>query len=324
MYTLDSRDRAILDVISDRAELTYTEIAKYTKISKDSVRARIDNLVKEGFIKRFFPFVNYTKLGYHLFHAYLKLGAFIKNEKRFIQSLIDNKFVVSVTRIIGDYDFEINILARGIFDFYQTLGAIVQSARKFIIKAHPVISLEYHKFTMNLEKQKGYLPLSHLSKKHDQLTVTLDALDMKLLKLLSKNAREKYIILAQQLKTTPETIRYRIKKLCQQKVIKNFYTSISKPRAGLGVYILLLNMIDRINKQDVLFIKNEHNLFSAEEVIGDWTAILKFHAKDNNELKKTLDLIRDYFGIRLNSFSLLICLDRYKFAPVPEGVVFQA
>ena len=46
MRPLDKKDRAILNLIADNARLPYVEIGKQLKISKDSVRARIDHLIK--------------------------------------------------------------------------------------------------------------------------------------------------------------------------------------------------------------------------------------------------------------------------------------
>ncbi len=215
-------------------------------------------------------------------------------------------------------------MAKDILGLYQTLGNIVQSARKHISEVHPRISIGYHKVTMtirdcvtNIDDNNFVNFLINPNKE-----TNLDSLDLKLLKVLSINAREKLTLISKQLQTTPEIIRYRIKRLLKDKIILGFYTRTNKHRSGLSTYMLLLNLAEPPNQKDKYFFANQDNVYHVKECIGDWNLIVHFSSGSNSKLISTLDKIRGHFSGKLNKFTLLILLERHYFAPLPKNIPF--
>src|SRR3989344_5156973 len=61
---LDLKDKKILFEMDFNARATYAELAKKIGLSKQGVEYKINNLVKKGVIKGFYPIINVPKLGF--------------------------------------------------------------------------------------------------------------------------------------------------------------------------------------------------------------------------------------------------------------------
>ena len=152
MQELDAKDRKIISTIADNGILSYAEIGKRANISKDSVKARIQRLIKEKYLLSFFPDVDYSKLGYYHFHTYIKFGTMVPEEERFVAFVKNYPNVVALTKVIGEYDYEIQFVFRNNFELYTLLDPIIQMARTAITKVHPVLSIRDLEYTMQIEK----------------------------------------------------------------------------------------------------------------------------------------------------------------------------
>ena len=72
-----------------------------------------------------------------------------------------------------------------------------------------------------------------------------------------------------------------------------------------------------------LFLPLKSGFYYIRNCAEQWNIIINFYAENNAKLAETLETIRDYFKSKLNTYELLILLDRYKFVPVPEGVTIN-
>jgi DNA-binding Lrp family transcriptional regulator len=113
----------------------------------------------------------------------------------------------------------------------------------------------------------------------------LDKIDMRILFELDKNARIPDTRLAKLVRRSKESVRYRIKKLQEQGIIKGFTTWIDPTRLGfLGVkmYINLANKPEK-KKEFIQFVKKDKRLFWLGIADGAWNAGLTYFVKDNRE-----------------------------------------
>ena len=113
----------------------------------------------------------------------------------------------------------------------------------------------------------------------------LDKIDMRILYELDKNARIPDTRLAKLVRRSKESVRYRIKKLQEQGIIKGFTTWIDPTRLGfLGVkmYVNLANKPEK-KKEFIDFVKKDKRLFWLGIAEGAWNAGLTYFVKDNRE-----------------------------------------
>lgn len=321
MYAPDAKDLKILSCIADNADLPYSAIGERTHISKDSVKARLTHLIDQRVILSFIPMVNYSHIRHELFHVLIKFGSLLQQRDDFIKSLKENGHIVKATRVIGEYDFEIQILAKNDQDLYTVLDGLLAHVKKNISRIHTIRQSRVYLYSMQIGKFKKHFSFKEPKSNVKEDNRRIDELDLNILKRLSINAREPYVKLALEMKTTPENIRYRVKKLVESNVIQRFQARINKNALGFNTYILLLDLYNSIADNDVAFLEGIENVYCIKSCVGQWNAFVSFYAKDNAELGQTLENIRDRLKHKLNNFELLILLDRYKLVPVPSGIV---
>jgi len=63
---VDDKDKVIIGMLRKNARSSLRDIAEVVEMSPSSVRNRIENLVKNGLIKRFTVDVDYRKMGYEI------------------------------------------------------------------------------------------------------------------------------------------------------------------------------------------------------------------------------------------------------------------
>ncbi len=315
-YIPDRKDLAILKCICDDARLPYSAIGKKIRVSKDRVRERMKRLEKELFILSYMPLIDYSKLGYKLFHVYARFNTSLDLGGLFIRTLRDNVHVVALTRLAGAWDMEIQILGRSrahLLSILKDVGLYRSFvSNRMILEARDVslFSMRVELFQTNIIVHAPSIPSR----------INLDTLDFSILSLLSVNAREKIIEIASSCGTSEDVIRYRIKRLLEMKVIRGFYARTNKHRFGLTSYILELS-VERLSLEDAQKLELFQNVYYIRSFKGNRNLLIGFSARDNKELVKTIDYVKDCFGKRLGNFELSLLLDRYKFLSLSASLL---
>ena len=72
---LDLKDKKILFELDFHARMPYSQLAKKVGLSKQGAEYKVQNLIKKGVIKGFYPVINVPKMGY----LYCRLALVVKN-----------------------------------------------------------------------------------------------------------------------------------------------------------------------------------------------------------------------------------------------------
>ena len=108
LIKLDRIDLKILDLISENARLTYSDIAKELNVTPHTVIRRISDLKKETLIMGFEPFIDLTKSQYSGYKALVTLKYHTGQKKNeIINYLKSDVNVINIIEFIGPWDFEI-------------------------------------------------------------------------------------------------------------------------------------------------------------------------------------------------------------------------
>ncbi|MBU2576687.1 MAG: AsnC family transcriptional regulator [Nanoarchaeota archaeon] len=113
----------------------------------------------------------------------------------------------------------------------------------------------------------------------------LDNIDKRILFELDKNARIPDTKLAKLVRKSKESVRYRIKKLIEDKIILGFTTWIDPTKLGYQTTKIYLNLsnIPEKKKAFIEYVKKDKRLFWLGIAEGSWNAGLTFFVKSNNE-----------------------------------------
>ena len=107
---LDKIDEDLLRYLNSNSRMAIVDIAKQLKLSIDTIRSRIYNLIKKGLITGFGTKIDFRKIGnsYHIIT--LKLQNMNHNKYKKLEELVKNNCnVIYYIRSIGNHDVELEV-----------------------------------------------------------------------------------------------------------------------------------------------------------------------------------------------------------------------
>ena len=145
---LDSKDKKILELLSQDARMSISEISKKSKIQRDSVAYRINKLEKLNVIKFYTTILNPLALGFPIYsYVHIKLHNLDESlEKQFVAFLVANPQVTYVVKISGEWDYDITIAAKDLGNFDDVLKEIRYKFSKIIQNYSSDLILQEYKF----------------------------------------------------------------------------------------------------------------------------------------------------------------------------------
>jgi len=140
MIKLDKKDKKILEIMTDKARASVSEIARKTGIPRDSVHYRIQRLIKSKVIERFHTYVDPVILGYPIYTFVTFTLHNFDDEKKFYAYLSSHPNIVYVTKTSGKWDCIIAISAKTLEQF-DTVLRDIRKQFSSIIKDYETASL---------------------------------------------------------------------------------------------------------------------------------------------------------------------------------------
>ena len=317
---LDKKDRELLYYIDVNGRLTYSQLAKRTRMSKQLVKYRIDRLEKEGFIKGYFAMIDTSRLGFTTFRVYLKFRNLTPEKKtKIIDYLKNQKSIWAVVLLAGKWDIALGISVKDIYDFYNLWEKILKehldSIGDFKVCIYSPI---YHYAKSYLTEKKDNPTIRILGGKE---RVEFDDKDVKILTLLSKNARIPLLDIADKIKLTPEAISSRIKQLEKKGIIQGYRAMINVHKLGYEFYkaefrLSNYKQIDRI----IQYCHKHPNMYQVDKTIGGETLEIEFHVRSLREMLKIIEDFEKAFPDTIEKFDYLTVLEEEKTTYMPEAV----
>jgi Lrp/AsnC family transcriptional regulator, regulator for asnA, asnC and gidA len=142
------------------------------------------------------------------------------------------------------------------------------------------------------------------------LTTKLDAKDKKLLNILQENGRAPYSQLADEIGLSEATVRYRIKKLMDAGVIKNFTVLLDPKKIGYSTTGILMvkispDFFEEASKQISVLNETHHVFQNTGEY--DIVAVVQAHGLEHlSDLKKRVEMIKGVKDVSLSATTRLI------------------
>ncbi len=221
---LDIKNKRILAILDQNARMTIKEIARRTRLNKDVVRYRMNDLEDNKVIKGYYTLIDMHKLGYMTIRIYFDLINVNKTEENKLIHYLDREFNAGqIFSIDGKYQLGIIIWENSVYDLELKLRNLKKYFGKFINYYEISVFTELHNYF------RKYLPGSikgSLTLK-DAIIKKVDAIDIKILRLLSNNARLTSVDIANRLKIPQRTIAYRIKVLERNNIIIGYRANIN-------------------------------------------------------------------------------------------------
>jgi DNA-binding Lrp family transcriptional regulator len=324
---LDIKDRKILYYLDLDSRQSFTSIGRKVGLHKDSVADRVKKLQDKGIIFNFYSQIDLSKLGYTHFRYYFVLR-YLTPEKRkeIIEYLVNNKYSLTVNTLEGQYDLSVYMAVKNIYNFYHFWDQTFIKYNKYISKrAFSLFCYEnLYGYTFllndNISERKDFEYVSKYGGYGGRSPFIIDNLDIKILNLITDNARMSIIDIAEKLKSSTQTIKNRINNLIKLKIISGFKTEIDFSKLEYHFYRLDINLIEQVKKQPIIsyIIKNPH-IRSVYGSMGD-AADLEFEIflKNINQLHKFVEDITHKFPNCIKDYKYHTSIKRHKNITIPE------
>jgi Lrp/AsnC family transcriptional regulator for asnA, asnC and gidA len=138
------------------------------------------------------------------------------------------------------------------------------------------------------------------------LSINLDHLDIEILRILQEDARRSYVKIANQLKVTEGTVRFRIKKLLEDGVITRFLTLIDPRKLGFQVTAIVMLKVDGAFIDDIFnSLTNLHESQHVFQSTGEYDIVSIVHTKDLQNLGELINRIKSFKGVKNATFSVI-------------------
>lgn len=311
---MDLKDKKILYQLDLNARQSNTQIAKKVGLSKDVVNYRIKNLEKEGIVRGYYTIIDTSKMGYFSFRVYLKLIDSIPiKEKEILNFLINEKNSFFVAEIEGPFDIGFSVWVRDIYEFEEFYLNFKKKYKQYIGKEKiSIFTFAYH-FHRSYLLEKKQSEVQTLSFGKSEL-IKHDEIDLKILNLISSNARIPVIELSRKLNIPERTVAFRIRQLEKKKIIQGYRALFNLNLLGYEYYKVdfILKDISRL-KHLINYATLHPNIVYIDQTIAgsDFEFDLEVKNKQQflqiiNELRTKFPEIREWSYFTVRKYNKLI------------------
>ncbi len=131
---IDKKDIEIITILEEDGRMPFLELGRKVKLSHETVRYRVNKLLKSGVIKKFSVRIDKKKLGYDIYGVVLISTAHYTQQDwdEFYEYLMKHANIVNVEKVTGNYDLKFAFWAKDVEDFDSIAHAIKMKFSKII------------------------------------------------------------------------------------------------------------------------------------------------------------------------------------------------
>ena len=334
MLKIDKKDLKIYYHLIKNSRQPLSQIGKKVGLSREVVGNRIKRLEKEGVIIGYPTVINSGYLGWGLarfYYTFKFVSPKIKQE--IIEYFVNNDIVTLVAELEGSYDLQVNFYVSSIKPFEYPLNfqnlflkftsfydRLQKKYRKYFDKQ---IMTVFHKSTffdpIFLLGDKNLTPSCDPISPSSFKEVKINKLDFEILKKLAVNARIPTVQLAHDLNVRSATIKNRIKRLIDEKIISNFSALVDSPKIGYWQYKIEINLKDYDKKHEIIaYIKKNKNIILITESIGRGVDLdFGFYLQNMTQLQDMINDLSSKFPETIKNFRYSCTIKQHKYNLMP-------
>lgn len=323
MVKLDVKDKKLLYEIDFDSRKTYSELAKKLGMSKRGVEYKLKNLEKKKIILSYVPVIDLSKLGYYYFRAVFRFQNLSSKLKQEIE-----KFIIKMPNAgwaiwaYEAYDLGIGIWARSIEQFKSIINQFYFKFDQYIKEREEFVSTSLVFF------KNRYLTGDHsldtLKIGETNSKIILDDIDLELLKLLVRNPRSSIVDLSYSLKTSPQNISYRFKRLKKQQILLGVRPNLDHVLLGKIYYKLFIDL-NNISETKIMELENlisrDSRVIYMIKALGGCDLDIELMADSPRDLFKFVEDLQDKFPNTIRNYKSLIFDKTIKVNFLPEDLV---
>lgn len=311
---MDLIDKKILCELDLNCRESLSKIAKKLRVGRNVVDYRIKNLEKEGIIKKYICSLNLGFSGFKTYKINFKVRN-IKNEKSFVEYLINHDSIINCIKEEGAFDYSVSIAVKNVRELDEFLMTAKNNFRD-VVEDYEVSIIVYSKiFKLNklLLNEKKEIPKIEKYSGEENL-IEIDEKDKVILKTLAQEANLPIVELARRTKLSIDVVKYRLKNL-SSKLINSFRILINFNKLGYYNYVFLLRIKKATKNEEEKLVSwcamNAAVLYCSKR-IGYNDFAINIAIKNIEELNNFISVLKKEFSEVIDSYETILNSDILK------------
>jgi len=314
---LDKKDKKLLYLLDENSREQESSLGKKLNISKQVVNYRLNKLKNLGLITEFQTVLNIRVFDKAIYaQIFGKIESSSKNKTSEILNYLKNHPRVAYLAIYGGrFDYSISLVGADLQEFNEQL--------KSILGEYPN-ELSQYIVAMRLETQK--FPRAYLSEKSEvkKIKTTFgskarnyhpDEIDIKILSLMTGNARKPILKISEELKMPFSTVRRRLKNLEKESVILGYSILPNISKIGMENYKLFIktkNQSENTSKKIFEFALIHPNISWYQKTFGSHDYEFRIEVEDTRKYYEILNEIKEKLSEEILDIESLLIFEELK------------
>jgi DNA-binding Lrp family transcriptional regulator len=313
---LSKTDLHLLFELGRDCRQSLKQLAKKTGSKKSLVAYKIKRLEKKGIIKGYYTLIDNFLLDYESYRIYFTLqNTNPTKEAELINFLKKEKKAYFISSMEGRFNLVVFLWIKShseLFSFFDSLMRQFRyNIKDYLLTPYSSILLEGNYLNKKSENFNRWT-FSEGEK------ISVNDLDNKILRKISYDAKIPLVKISKELHALPNTIKYRIKRLKDAKIIKAFRADINFSLLGYVWYKVDMNLNTYAEYDKILSqIATQPNSFVIAKSIGLADIEAEFHFKNDDELTDLLNKFKIQFPDSIKDCSVMTVREIIKISFAP-------
>jgi len=317
---LDKKDKRLLSLLYHNSRMSFTKMGKVLKLSSSAVERRMRRLREEGVISLLFANINLLKLGLKSYRLYFNFNVMDQDTENEVMKLF-KAYPRTAWGIIceGRYDVIWRINEKDEIDVEKAVYAMLEKFGDNISEKNVVATIYQEYLPWNKAfgtERRAAMPLERIVK-----VETVDAIDMRIMSALYRNARETTVGLAKIVDLTPDAVQHRIKRLTGRGFILGYTAWFDAKKLGFNYYKIFIcfrNATKAMEDEFRRFCLTKDNVIFLNKIMGSWDMEVDIIVRDNAELHGFMKEIKTKFGHIVGKHSFISAIEEIMPNPLRE------
>ncbi|HSB47502.1 MAG TPA: Lrp/AsnC family transcriptional regulator [Candidatus Bilamarchaeum sp.] len=316
---LSELERRTIYELEKDCNISLKELGDKLGVSKRVAEYNMRSLIRKKAIVNFVAVIDVSKLGFINHEVWMQTGH-MGQEKReaFVQYLVAHPRISWVASCGGKFDYVISIMAEDSVTFSEILKSILAQNPGLVTGYSITISTKIRTYPRSYmlgkgkEEREGSLFFSGLPNKEK-----LDATDLAILSVLSKNAKTTANEMSRIVGMSPGGVRMRIRSLEKSKVIEGYKAIFQPAVMGIQNYEILFSSAglgaDNEAKVDK-YCKSNPYITLFIRCIGNFDMNLAADVRSQEHLKDIINDLKGAVGSAVQGIEIVPLLRVHKFS----------
>lgn len=323
MLKLDSLDYKILAELDRNSRQSVSAIAKKLRQGRDRIAYRIERFVSEGLIGNFEVVVDLYKLGYNYYKSYFRLEGNAPRIAALLNHLHKHSSVYWYSQCDGEWDLIVVMVARAPNDFYNSHLDLLSAFSDIILNFSAFTSVGVTIFSRTFSNGSER---ARFTCNNQYFEISYDQTDLDILRCLSVDSRKPNAQIAEEIKSSPNIVAYRIDRMESCGIIKGYRLGLRLEKLDMMLFKsqLFFKSYDLGLREEFLRFCDSHpSLIYYIAQIGDCNIEIELELAGYQEYYKIMEEIRTKFSKLIKNFSTILVRESVR-NPVPSAIALPS